>query len=534
MKKYLIISLYLFLLLISTSNAEASEKTLLDDAPLLKMNSTIYFKPYSTQYYKIILKEDSLVQFDIKGKQGKTNGFLVVDDGTYYGQIIEFLHNTQYNNRKIQLKAGTYYINFQNGTVTYNVSPLESKHDIEPNNSFDEANPIKIGDLVQNFGNVNSKEDYYVFTIKEKSKITLHANNFKATDYKRINIGIVDAERNYYISTYISNKEETNKSEILPPGTYYVKVEETLGYEFILEQTILDKDKLYKNILLPNNLNENEKIHAFLSRNDYYNFSLEEEKRIKIKFTTTAKHVQMDAILSEIVDNESTQIQGYFEQDLPGEYHIIIQLKPGNYIINARYRYEPEIESDELINYTVEYGEITYPDLPKEHSSYKSIMYLSTHGIIQGYPDGTFKPKNPITRRQVFTMLNRDTKLELTPLRNMKAFKDVPRMTTDYFLINPFYQAGIIDGNTDGTIGLGNHLTRGQLAKIIVNTYNLKKNGTPIAFTDVSKKHFAYPYIEILSSNGIALGYNNKYKPNAPVTREEFSLFLSRILQGKH
>ncbi|WP_420802159.1 S-layer homology domain-containing protein [Solibacillus daqui] len=48
-------------------------------------------------------------------------------------------------------------------------------------------------------------------------------------------------------------------------------------------------------------------------------------------------------------------------------------------------------------------------------------------------------------------------------------------------------------------------------------------------FNDVSKTHYAYNYIKILASNGISIGYKGNFKPNDPVTREHFSVFLDRM-----
>ena len=45
--------------------------------------------------------------------------------------------------------------------------------------------------------------------------------------------------------------------------------------------------------------------------------------------------------------------------------------------------------------------EDTFPEY-----SYQSIKNLASHGIVRGYPDGTFKPYNLITRAEAVQMLN--------------------------------------------------------------------------------------------------------------------------------
>jgi hypothetical protein len=51
-------------------------------------------------------------------------------------------------------------------------------------------------------------------------------------------------------------------------------------------------------------------------------------------------------------------------------------------------------------------------------------------------------------------------------------------------------------------------------------------------FKDVSSKHDAYEYIQILASNGITTGSNGYFMPNAPVCREHFSVFLYRLFEN--
>ena len=49
--------------------------------------------------------------------------------------------------------------------------------------------------------------------------------------------------------------------------------------------------------------------------------------------------------------------------------------------------------------------EKTYSDVTEDMASYKAIMWCTEQGIVQGYSDGTFRPKDPCTREQICTML---------------------------------------------------------------------------------------------------------------------------------
>ena len=49
----------------------------------------------------------------------------------------------------------------------------------------------------------------------------------------------------------------------------------------------------------------------------------------------------------------------------------------------------------------------TFPDVSPSFWAFQEIEALAASGITQGYPDGTFKPTNPVTRAQMATFLAR-------------------------------------------------------------------------------------------------------------------------------
>ncbi|MGG3005710.1 S-layer homology domain-containing protein [Geobacillus stearothermophilus] len=159
------------------------------------------------------------------------------------------------------------------------------------------------------------------------------------------------------------------------------------------------------------------------------------------------------------------------------------------------------------------------------------INQLVELGIIQGYPDGTFRPNNPITRLQAVTMIVREMKLN-TSNRPDPKFKDVKKGMPGYDIIAAAVDEGIVDGKSNGTFAPYELLTRAQMAKILVKAYKLKSKDSHFKeFKDVPSKHWAYSYIGILASNNITKGYSNgTFKPDSYITRAHFAVFLSRYI----
>ena len=49
----------------------------------------------------------------------------------------------------------------------------------------------------------------------------------------------------------------------------------------------------------------------------------------------------------------------------------------------------------------------TYKDVNTKTSGYKAIMWATEQGLVKGYDDGTFRPDEPLTRRQMCVIMQR-------------------------------------------------------------------------------------------------------------------------------
>lgn len=168
-------------------------------------------------------------------------------------------------------------------------------------------------------------------------------------------------------------------------------------------------------------------------------------------------------------------------------------------------------------------------DITKTNTFYSDINYLVSKGIIEGYPDGTFRPNQGVTRAQAATMIGRA--LGLNGTKTSTKFSDVPFDLAASGYIQAAADLGIIQGFSDGTFRPNSMVTRGQLAIFIGRAFNLTES-VKVTFPDVGKNSAAYPYIGYLLAAEITGGYTDgTYRPNVTVTRGQFSAFMTRILK---
>ena len=89
---------------------------------------------------------------------------------------------------------------------------------------------------------------------------------------------------------------------------------------------------------------------------------------------------------------------------------------------------------------------------------------------------------------------------------------------------------GVFNGDQNGKFNPGSPLTRAQLAKVLVEAFDLRLQGKAATFTDVPSSHWASNYIAILSSNKITTGKEDgTFGVNDKVTLKHLNVFLDRL-----
>ena len=161
------------------------------------------------------------------------------------------------------------------------------------------------------------------------------------------------------------------------------------------------------------------------------------------------------------------------------------------------------------------------------HWAKKEIMYLADRNIIGGFPDGTFKPNDPITRAQASSMLIKALKIPLVKNPTVQ-FKDVTKKSPYYQILATVNEKGIMRGD-NGFMRPGEDTSRAHMAAIIRRSFKIPVD-QQATFVDVSPAHWSFPDINGIAKKGITGGSEGKYMPADSVTRSQFAAFLVRAL----
>ncbi|WP_394218241.1 S8 family serine peptidase [Halobacillus trueperi] len=168
-----------------------------------------------------------------------------------------------------------------------------------------------------------------------------------------------------------------------------------------------------------------------------------------------------------------------------------------------------------------------FNDISENYFAKEAIEKLNVAGVINGYPGGDFGINDPITRRQAAQMIVRAFDLETSNVED-PGFSDVDTDDRAYGEIAAIAKAGIMVGSPQGEFMPDKTLTRAEMAKIVVEAYDLE-GSTSKRFEDVSPTSWAAPYINTLSANEITTGYpDGTFKPGNETRRSEFAMFIAR------
>ncbi len=165
----------------------------------------------------------------------------------------------------------------------------------------------------------------------------------------------------------------------------------------------------------------------------------------------------------------------------------------------------------------------------KGHWALASIRYLKARGIIAGFADGTFQPNGKVTRAQLAVMLVRAKGLKVS-VQPKQDFKDVPSSYWAAKEIAAAREAGIINGYPDGTFAPSQPVTREQIAGMVSKAFAVEPIRPDQEFTDIQQS-WAKTAIINLAKAGIIGGYpNHTFLPKQSATRAEVSVILARAL----
>ncbi|RCJ24293.1 hypothetical protein A6S26_19875 [Nostoc sp. ATCC 43529] len=178
-------------------------------------------------------------------------------------------------------------------------------------------------------------------------------------------------------------------------------------------------------------------------------------------------------------------------------------------------------------------GAVAFKDVPANYWAKVYIEALASQNIIAGFPDGTFKPNEPVTRAQFATIITK----ALTPPSKRPAikFKDVASNFWAFAAIQSAYQSQFVSGYPDGTFKPQQQIPRVQALVALANGLGLTANDQSVLsfYTDAGQiPNYAIAPIAAATVRQLVINYPTakQLNPNRQATRAEVAAFVYQAL----
>ncbi|HLP87067.1 MAG TPA: S-layer homology domain-containing protein [Nostocaceae cyanobacterium] len=181
------------------------------------------------------------------------------------------------------------------------------------------------------------------------------------------------------------------------------------------------------------------------------------------------------------------------------------------------------------------FAQTRFSDVQSNYWASPFIQELSQRGIIAGFPDGTFRPEEPVTRAQYAAMVNKA--FQRSAQRQPITFNDVPSNYWGFSAIQTAYAIGFLSGYPGNTFRPNEAIPRQQVLVSLANGLNYAPSGEVeaiLSFYNDSANiaSFARRPIAAATEKDIVVNYPNlKFlNPTSTATRAQVAAFIYQAL----
>ncbi|MBT6143110.1 hypothetical protein HOH51_01210 [bacterium] len=167
-------------------------------------------------------------------------------------------------------------------------------------------------------------------------------------------------------------------------------------------------------------------------------------------------------------------------------------------------------------------------DISSSYVYYDSIKLLKDRGVINGYPDGTFKPNKGLSRSELTKIVVISSNIPTAELTQCFPDIDLTQWYAPY--VCSAKAAGLVKGYVDGTFKPSREISRAESIKIVAEAENFDvSQDFTETFIDIKEADWFYRYANTAKSLGV-LPFSSFLTAGVATTRAEFSEIYARSI----
>ncbi len=174
----------------------------------------------------------------------------------------------------------------------------------------------------------------------------------------------------------------------------------------------------------------------------------------------------------------------------------------------------------------------SFADVPDNSEHFAAVEYLKAKGVINGYPDGSFQPAKSINRAEALKILLLGTATPIESTKNI-IFPDVAASDWFYPYVRKASEVGIVEGYPDGKFKPQNTINLAESLKVILLSFQAKLPNDVSAdpYPDVSKDVWYAPYAWYSKEKVITEPRDDgSLHAEREMTRAEFAEIVYRLM----
>ncbi|MDR0491399.1 MAG: S-layer homology domain-containing protein [Oscillospiraceae bacterium] len=194
---------------------------------------------------------------------------------------------------------------------------------------------------------------------------------------------------------------------------------------------------------------------------------------------------------------------------------------------------EVEVTFKETVHYGLPGDDVTLNPVNPPLAGGTPVLTEVHISYLFGFPDGTIRPDGQMTRAQVATVFYRLMAGENKDAPIQADFPDVKNGAWYYQAVGYMASLGLLDGYPDGSFRPDNNITRAEFAKIAAQ-FTVPPEHISQVFSDMPLTHWAAEYIAACSARKWILGFqDDTFRPNNRITRAESVAILNRMMDRR-
>ncbi len=173
-----------------------------------------------------------------------------------------------------------------------------------------------------------------------------------------------------------------------------------------------------------------------------------------------------------------------------------------------------------------------FSDIPGSHTYSTAIKYLKDNNIVKGYEDGTFRPDNTLNRAEALKLILEANSIFAESSEN-SSFSDVSNTAWFAPYIQTALKREIVKGYPDGSFKPGNTVSRAEFLKMAIATGDFPlPEITSDPYPDIAKEVWYAPYFAFARDQKLLrTSTGNTAIPNGLITRGEAAEIIYKLSQ---